>query len=318
MYKRICGIYKFTNKVNGKVYIGQSVNISQRKNMHFFNSYKLDNRDSKTYFHKAIRKYGVDNFEHEIIELCPKEKLNEREMYWIAYYHSDDRKHGYNLTKGGFNNPINLNAKAIYQIDLKTREIIKEYNSTKEASKANGFCSSNISCCLRGKTNSAYGYYWVYKSQYDPNKVKKTDLNGKTKRRVLQIEPNTKKVIKKFNSLQEVFETYGWSKNAQLSLVCSGKGKTYNGFIWCYEEDYFDGKYDDFVIDETLKPCAKIDKYSGEVLQIYPSISIARKLVGGKSKSNIGQCCRGMRKTAYGFVWRFVNERGVINAAYSK
>lgn len=86
-------IYKITNKVNGKSYIGQTrytLEFRWRQHIH-----KKDN----TYFHNAIRKYGVENFEKEILEECDYTDLNKREIYYIAKY--DSFKNGYNLTIGG-------------------------------------------------------------------------------------------------------------------------------------------------------------------------------------------------------------------------
>lgn len=90
--KKVRGIYKVTNKVNGKVYIGQSVDIGRRWRTH------MTAKDD-IYFHKAIQKYGVENFEWEVIEQCKKKDLDEREIYWIEYYDSFNK--GYNCTKGG-------------------------------------------------------------------------------------------------------------------------------------------------------------------------------------------------------------------------
>ena len=90
--KKVRGIYKVTNKINGKVYIGQSVDIGRRWHAH------MTAKDD-IYFHKAIQKYGVENFEWEVIEQCKKSELDERESYWIEYYDSFNK--GYNRTKGG-------------------------------------------------------------------------------------------------------------------------------------------------------------------------------------------------------------------------
>lgn len=90
--KNVRGIYKVTNKINGKVYIGQSVDIGRRWRQHM-------TAEDDSYFHKAIQKYGVENFEWEVIEQCKKKDLDEREVYWIEYYDSFNK--GYNRTKGG-------------------------------------------------------------------------------------------------------------------------------------------------------------------------------------------------------------------------
>lgn len=97
--KYTCGIYKITNLINNKCYIGQSVHIETRLRWHRTN-YKNKNEPSyDSHFYRSIRKYGLENFKFEIIEECDYEKLNEREMYWIAYY--DSYSNGYNETLGG-------------------------------------------------------------------------------------------------------------------------------------------------------------------------------------------------------------------------
>lgn len=90
------GIYKYQNKINGQIYIGQSVNIETRQKQHLYDAM---NRPDTTGVDLAIAKYGIDNFDFEILEECPKEQLNEREIYWIDFY--DSYKNGYNRTIGG-------------------------------------------------------------------------------------------------------------------------------------------------------------------------------------------------------------------------
>ena len=92
------GIYKYTNKDNGKIYIGRSVNISTRKWQH------LHDPSPYSYFDQTLVKIGEDKFDFEIIEECSIEQLQDREKYWIKYYNCcalDNREGGYNLTRGG-------------------------------------------------------------------------------------------------------------------------------------------------------------------------------------------------------------------------
>lgn len=91
-------IYKIENKINHKIYIGQSVNPYQR-----FYQHCNDNKNSA--IHNAIIKYGVENFELTILEENI-ENYNEREKYWIQYYNSLEK--GYNCTEGGEEPPLNL------------------------------------------------------------------------------------------------------------------------------------------------------------------------------------------------------------------
>lgn len=91
LYGKVCGIYKVTNKVNGKFYIGQSVDIKRRWSEH-----RILNRDETLSLKRALRKYGVENFIFSVIEECLDYMLNEREEHYIK-----NLKPAYNRCKGG-------------------------------------------------------------------------------------------------------------------------------------------------------------------------------------------------------------------------
>ena len=82
------GIYKFTNKINNKSYIGQSINIDARRKQHIASSYYPLSNTYNTAFHQAIRKYGVDNFNFEVLTICNIEELDTLEKYYISKYDS--------------------------------------------------------------------------------------------------------------------------------------------------------------------------------------------------------------------------------------
>ena len=107
--EKIGVIYKWTNKINGKSYIGQTINEEFRKKDHIHGKYKC-------YFHDALKKYGVENFEYCVLEKIEESKLSEREIYWIDFYQTHDHDKGYNLTLGGegtrgFSHPVSEEAK---------------------------------------------------------------------------------------------------------------------------------------------------------------------------------------------------------------
>lgn len=141
-----CGIYKFTNKTNGKIYIGQSINIERRYYEHF----KRD--DSKNYFHRAIKKYGKDNFFFEILEECLEEDLNDREKYYITIYNSNNRKLGYNSTGGG----DGAESKKIKQYD-ENGKLIKIFSSITEAAEILNLPASNICATANKKKEKLWG-----------------------------------------------------------------------------------------------------------------------------------------------------------------
>lgn len=124
------GIYKITNLINGKVYIGQSIDIIRRWRSHR-TSYQTEDK----VLYRAMRKYGLENFSFEVIEECDREMLSERELYWIKKY--DSYNNGYNatlLTVGG-GHPVKLSEEQVDQIifllknsELTQRQIAKNFN----------------------------------------------------------------------------------------------------------------------------------------------------------------------------------------------
>lgn len=114
-------IYKITNNVNGKVYIGQTIQtIKERFYQHC--ATKCSDSVLNMAIHKAIKKYGKSNFTIEVIEEVDKNSLNDREKFWIEYYNSYNN--GYNSTRGGQDSSTHCK-------ELDTESIIKEYNSGK-------------------------------------------------------------------------------------------------------------------------------------------------------------------------------------------
>ncbi len=91
-------IYKATNKLNGKIYIGQTIrDLEQRKKDHISKSKR---NKPACYFHRAIKKYGIESFDWEILDRCnSKHELDDLEFYYIKYYGT--YYNGYNSTMGG-------------------------------------------------------------------------------------------------------------------------------------------------------------------------------------------------------------------------
>lgn len=122
------GIYKITNNINDKVYIGKSIRIEERIKKH-------RKADTNMPIHKAIKKYGVEHFTFEILEECNIEELDDREIYWISYYNS--KESGYNCTEGGegASHPVVLSDNDVDSIiwylsntDISINEIGKLFN----------------------------------------------------------------------------------------------------------------------------------------------------------------------------------------------
>ena len=147
-------IYKSTNKINNKCYIGQTVNFKNRKYRHEYDSTKK----STVYFTRAIAKYGINNFEWEILVECPVEDLNAQEIYWIKYWESFGKK-GYNLTISGKSSSGYKQTKEHIQNNINTRLGKKQSDKTKEkmriaqtGKKLSDKTKNKISLAKRNKT----------------------------------------------------------------------------------------------------------------------------------------------------------------------
>lgn len=171
-------IYKIQNKINGKVYIGQTIRtLKQRMTQHL----SPNKNKSISAIDGALKKYGIDNFEVTIIDFAKNiDELNTKEIYWIGYYKSL-APNGYNLEIGGKNAPNekatrakisqglkgkylgekSSRGKRVYKFSL-NGELIEEYGSVREASRENNISNSQISSVCRGEHFIAKGYRWSY------------------------------------------------------------------------------------------------------------------------------------------------------------
>lgn len=122
-------IYKITNKINNKIYIGKTLSSIEKR----FEEHKKDSlriRNEKRPLYDAMNKYGQNNFEISLIEEVPIQQLSEREIYWInklGSYHN-----GYNATLGGEGKQL-YNYQAIvndYLSGKLVKELAKEYECT--------------------------------------------------------------------------------------------------------------------------------------------------------------------------------------------
>lgn len=122
----IVGIYKITNKINNKVYIGQSVNLDARKYDHFE---RPESKHMHGVIDKEIRNCGKENFDWEILIECSQEELNYYEKYFIERYNSTDPNYGYNVREGG--SPLD-NGQSRKIIDINSLEV---FDSTSDCAR---------------------------------------------------------------------------------------------------------------------------------------------------------------------------------------
>ena len=183
-------IYKITNLINNKIYIGQTNDYERRVREH---KNKMYGNVQKPLY-KAIDEYGIENFTFEIIEnYC--EDYNEKEHYWIKYYNSDEKDRGYNIDltsieHGDIISLSNEELEAIYknleENKLSIAEIANKFNFKSEQS-------------IR-KINKGINYYDSAKS-YPIRKLR----NELAYDRAILIIKDLKETLENFDSLAKKY-----------------------------------------------------------------------------------------------------------------
>lgn len=168
------GIYKITNLINGKIYIGQSRNIKKRWQNHKCAAHNPNNKAYNYPLYRAMRKYGIENFDFSILENCQINQLNEREKYWITYYSSDNGNYGYNNDSGGTScpHPVKLTEEMVEEIIFMLKESTLSQSEIAENFKIDQSLISNINT---GKNWVKEGINYpirkgCYSSQQEQNK----------------------------------------------------------------------------------------------------------------------------------------------------
>jgi group I intron endonuclease len=217
------GIYKIENLINHKIYIGQSVEIEKRWQKH------LSAKDDFV-IHRALHKYGKENFSFQIIEECNLLDLDKKEKYWITYYNSLV-PNGYNMIQGGSNGAGFAKGKKVLQYSL-NGEFLEKYSSANQASLITGIDHWSICACCRGEYRQAGGYQWKY-SEDKEKEIK--SIKKRTNYEVLQIDVKTDEIIQEFSSIKEATAKTNIASST-ICNVCNGKGKTAGGFKWKYKK----------------------------------------------------------------------------------
>ena len=221
-------IYMYTNKINNKKYIGQTNRPRQRKIEHKSHALK---RGTSSHFYNAVRKFGWDNFEYSILEELEfpdekfKQKIDEREIYWINYYNSSNKNKGYNITEGGKTRGIKSRKIKMY---LPNGILIKVYNNYHEILDEFGGESSSL-YRLINKQNGLFRnkYVLIWDNQ-------EFNYKGGTKSKhiyhQLDLEGN---LIKIWNSVCDIEKNLGYSSSSIIKC-CNhpNRWKTYKGYKW--------------------------------------------------------------------------------------
>ena len=305
-----CGIYKIQNKVNQQVYIGQSIHIKKRFSQHRIKAYDEQISSYNYPLYEDMREYGLDNFDYSILELCPQDQLNDREIYYISKY--DSYYNGYNQTKGGSGIPIcqkideELYSKIIDDLknsSLDQNEIAKKYDIN----------FTTISMINTGKTLFHSDINYPVRNNRHPKNYCidcGIEINRDSIRCIKCAHKLQYKVEHPDKDILEKLLKENLGNFAKLGRYFGVTDNTIRKWCKSYELPYLSRDYqsEKIVKEKQISPesqsVAKIDIKTGEVIATYPSVRQAEILNG--NSGHISQACRGIRKTCQGYKWKFV------------
>lgn len=200
MKRGISGVYRITNIINGKFYIGASVDIDMRYTTHM-------GRDARRYvnhpFYKDIREFGKENFEIDVLEFCEREKLLEREQFYYDELHPE-----YNLVRPAENNFL--------------------YKEVQEKASKNSNTPYHVKKRKELYNTPEYKEYFrrVHTTQMKPVEML---LNGEILKSFISLQEAARYI-------SDATEYKGKNKTSKIKAVCDGERKTAYGYKWRYSK----------------------------------------------------------------------------------
>ena len=237
-------IYKITNNINNKIYIGQTIKSrpTDRFSQHRYCARHLEQEKSVSYLHRAMNAEGVDNFTFEIIEEVKNEILNEREIYWINFYNSIV-PNGYNLTLGGdgtagYSRPQSLEERekrkqsnkqfyiehpeARTQLSERTKKLWENEEYRKKVTESNKKFYQEHPDMFKGENNPMYG-----KKHSEDALIKIRAHAATRKQKIAQLDKDSLEIIQIFDGIKDAEKalqvSHGWlSKAAKNNKIAYG------------------------------------------------------------------------------------------------
>lgn len=323
-------IYLITNLINDKKYIGQTKQGREERRWQEHLVYTVN--DNKI-LHNAIRKHGAENFEFKVIETNISEELiDEREKYYIKYYNTfylDGQ--GYNMTEGGqgIHGYVHTDETKfrIKESNLTTWQRIKKEEPERYAqlclnrslaikgkskSAEHRAALSKVASQRTGEKNSFFGKHFSEESKELLRETKAQSLSP-----INAYDLKTGKLWKTFRFATEAVQELNLqpSANSRILLVCKEqKGHAY-GYIWRYKTDFDLAELSiETMQRETKTPRTKAvlqyDLQNNLIAELDSAAEASRIIQPNKAKQRtvakaINDACRGVKKTAYGFIWKY-------------
>lgn len=211
-------IYKITNNINNKIYIGKTVGTVEKRWKEHIKDYKKRTCEKRPLY-RAMNKYGVECFSIEIVEEVKDQTLlNDRERFWIEYFGSF--KNGYNATTGG-------DGKSYIDYDL----VVATYRETQSEIKTAEIMNIHPSTVR-----------YILKAKKEPT-LTKLEANLKATGKIVNQYTKEGQYIQSFPSARSAAESLGKTTatsngaSSHITDVCRGKRQTAYGFKWKFAEN---------------------------------------------------------------------------------
>lgn len=290
-------IYKITNKINNKIYIGQSKNYDKRIKEHI---YGRKNKNIQV-IDRAIKKYGVENFAFEKIdEATTPEEIDKLEKEYILKYNSL-KPNGYNILKGGRFQKGAWNMREIEVYDL-LGNFIEECESPSEYARLhNEYNDSGIRDCCNKKNLRCKDK--IFKWKDDNTEIKPYQKQKSSRMKKVYQYDLYGKFIAEYESVTEA-STKTKTRRIGILNCTSGIQKTANNFQWSYIKKECLDVRNDILNNSKLNKIFKIDD-NGKIIKIYNTTIEAVLDMGFERKK-------------YKVLWKYLNKDKKFNGYYWK
>ena len=298
-------VYMHTSP-SDKRYIGITSNKPEKR---WQNGLGYKNQD---YFYNAIKKYGWDNFKHEILYVgLTKEEAEQKEIELITHYKSDIRNYGYNIDHGG--NCIGTISEE-HKEKIRLSRIGKKHTSQ---AKEKMSMSKKITMSVPEK-NPMYGKHHSTEVKEKISKSKKgKHLSKETKKKIgesnkgKRIIPVSKytmngEYICDYASINDAAKDVGVKKDGIIAC-CKNRYKSSGGYIWRYFNDELTKEHIAWCNSHGLTKAVLQYDINQNFIKEYNSIQEA-SIKTNVSYSGISACCNGLQKTSGGYIWKYRND----------
>lgn len=297
--KRIYTVYMHVNKINGKRYIG----ITMRD---VIKRWKINGSgySYNSHFYSSIKKYGWDNFEHEVV-LCnlTKEEAEMFEVEMIRKYKTTDADFGYNKHSGGNTTPA-LSSETKDKIrkalkgHIKSKETCKKLSESHRGKKLSEETKKKLSEANKGSKNYFYGKslvgeeHGMFGKNHSDKSRKKISENHAGTRKIVCLETKTT-----YKSIASAARDMGLNRIC-IQSCCAGDIQATAGYHFVYFENFINYNIPEYK-NNHFKSVKCLE--TGVIYNTIKEASIKTNI----NRSSIRMCCKGKYRHAGGFHWEY-------------